>query len=195
MPIWEKLILGNTYPVTTKNHPSSIWKEWCTWHQHFVHWGIILFWDIHDKVSEIIKCAGLLEQIIETTRLAGVPLAGENALQRYDRYAFDRIAESAFCQNAHNLDQLTFLRMGDLMYASCLHRLYYLFILLKTMIYVFLYKSSVIKFHSLSEHRKLCFDKDSTPHSNPHLVQQHLMLQPNQFRKKGSVPVHQCQRA
>ncbi len=30
----------------------------------------------------------------------GVPVAGENALQRYDRYAFDRIAESAFGQNA-----------------------------------------------------------------------------------------------
>lgn len=27
-------------------------------------------------------------------------MAGENALQRYDRYAFDRIAESAFGQNA-----------------------------------------------------------------------------------------------
>ena len=43
---------------------------------------------------------GLLEQIIESSREAGVPLAGENALQRYDRYAFDRIAESAFGQNA-----------------------------------------------------------------------------------------------
>jgi len=30
----------------------------------------------------------------------GVPVAGENALQRYDRYAFDRIAESAFGQSA-----------------------------------------------------------------------------------------------
>lgn len=64
--------------------------------------------------------SGLLEQIIESSREAGVPLAGENALQRYDRYAFDRIAESAFGQNARAgyLDQLTFLRMGDLMWAS-----------------------------------------------------------------------------
>lgn len=47
-----------------------------------------------------------------------MPLAGENALQRYDRYAFDRIAESAFGQNARagHLVQLTFLRMGDLMF-------------------------------------------------------------------------------
>ena len=48
---------------------------------------------------------------------AGVPLSGENALQRYDHYAFDRIAESAFGRNARagHLEQLTFLRMGDLM--------------------------------------------------------------------------------
>jgi beta-amylase len=47
-----------------------------------------------------------------------VPLAGENALQRYDGYAFDRIEESAFGRNARagRLEQLTFLRMGDLMF-------------------------------------------------------------------------------
>ena len=48
----------------------------------------------------------------------GVQLAGENALQRYDAWAFDRIAESALGLNAREgrLEQLTFLRMGDLMF-------------------------------------------------------------------------------
>ncbi|KAK9805935.1 hypothetical protein WJX73_006454 [Symbiochloris irregularis] len=61
---------------------------------------------------------GLLEQVVNAAAAANVPLAGENALQRYDRYAFDRIAESAFGQNARagHLQQLTFLRMGDLMF-------------------------------------------------------------------------------
>lgn len=61
--------------------------------------------------------AGLLEQIIQASLEADVPLAGENALQRYDDSAFDRITESAFGQNARagHLEQLTFLRMGDLM--------------------------------------------------------------------------------
>ncbi|CAL5229063.1 g12313 [Coccomyxa viridis] len=61
---------------------------------------------------------GLLQQVIEAATAAGVPLSGENALQRYDQYAFDRIAESAFGLNARagRLEQLTFLRMGDLMF-------------------------------------------------------------------------------
>ena len=42
--------------------------------------------------------AGLLEQVVRASAKHSVPLAGENALQRYDRYAFDRIAESAFGQ-------------------------------------------------------------------------------------------------
>ena len=69
--------------------------------------------------------------MIETAAAAGVPLAGENALQRYDQYAFDRIAESALGLNARagRLEQLTFLRMGDLMFdnwdafSTFLHRL------------------------------------------------------------------------
>lgn len=36
---------------------------------------------------------GLLEQVIASASAAGVPLSGENALQRYDHFAFDRIAE------------------------------------------------------------------------------------------------------
>lgn len=41
----------------------------------------------------------------------GVPLAGENALQRYDD-----AAASALVERAASLSQLTFLRMGDLMF-------------------------------------------------------------------------------
>jgi len=40
-----------------------------------------------------------------------VPLAGENALQRYDD-----AAASALVERAASLSQLTFLRMGDLMF-------------------------------------------------------------------------------
>lgn len=60
----------------------------------------------------------LLQQVIECAKRHGVPLAGENALQRYDSWAFDRIAESALGLNARagRLEQLTFLRMGDLMF-------------------------------------------------------------------------------
>lgn len=63
-------------------------------------------------------CAGLLEQVITASTAAGIPLSGENALQRYDQQAFDRIAESAVGQSARQgrLQQLTFLRMGDLMF-------------------------------------------------------------------------------
>ena len=61
---------------------------------------------------------GLLQQVLECAEEYGVPLAGENALQRYDEHAFDRIAESAFGRTARSgrLEQLTFLRMGDLMF-------------------------------------------------------------------------------
>ncbi len=57
-------------------------------------------------------------QVIEAAEKYGVPLSGENALQRYDDYAFERIAESAFGRNARagRLTQVTFLRMGDLMF-------------------------------------------------------------------------------
>lgn len=57
-------------------------------------------------------------QVLDCAEQHGVPLAGENALQRYDDYAFDRIAESAFGRNARagRLEQVTFLRMGDLMF-------------------------------------------------------------------------------
>lgn len=69
-----------------------------------------------------MSCAGLLQQVVETAAAAGVPLSGENALQRYDHFAFDRIAESAFGHQARAgcLESLTFLRMGEpsLLHAS-----------------------------------------------------------------------------
>ena len=60
---------------------------------------------------------GLLHQVLATAARLGVPVSGENALQRYDQHAFDRIAESAFGQSvmAGRLERLTFLRMGDMM--------------------------------------------------------------------------------
>lgn len=78
-------------------------------------------WSPHlHKMSNtlVVYFAGLLQQIIESCIAKGVQLAGENALQRYDHYAFDRIAESAVGRNARagRLEQLTFLRMGDLMF-------------------------------------------------------------------------------
>ncbi|DBA81838.1 TPA: hypothetical protein ACH3X1_007557 [Trebouxia sp. C0004] len=61
---------------------------------------------------------GLLQQVTSASMAAGIPLSGENALQRYDQQAFDRIAESAVGRSARagRLQQLTFLRMGDLMF-------------------------------------------------------------------------------
>jgi beta-amylase len=57
-------------------------------------------------------------QVFEAAEKSGVPMSGENALQRYDEFAFDRIAESALGQSARagRLTQVTFLRMGDLMF-------------------------------------------------------------------------------
>lgn len=61
---------------------------------------------------------GLLAQVIETCQKHNVRLAGENALQRYDTYAFGRILENAFGKNRKSgaLDQITFLRMADSMF-------------------------------------------------------------------------------
>lgn len=67
----------------------------------------------------------LLDQVVAAASIAGtsssngpspsprrgVPLAGENALQRYDD-----AAASALVERAASLSQLTFLRMGDLMF-------------------------------------------------------------------------------
>lgn len=60
---------------------------------------------------------GLLGQVLSTAARTGVPMSGENALQRYDQWAFDKICDSAFGQSvmAGRLEKLTFLRMGDMM--------------------------------------------------------------------------------
>ena len=73
---------------------------------------------LRQLTSSFLHLAGLLQQVIQAASDVCVPLSGENALQRYDSYAFDRIAESAFGLNARagRLEQLTFLRMGDLMF-------------------------------------------------------------------------------
>lgn len=60
---------------------------------------------------------GLLNQVLAAAGQFNVSVAGENALQRYDGNAFDKIAESTFGQSAMagRMDRLTFLRMGDMM--------------------------------------------------------------------------------
>jgi beta-amylase len=60
---------------------------------------------------------GLLNQVLAAASQYNVSVAGENALQRYDGNAFDKIAESTFGQSAMagRMDRLTFLRMGDMM--------------------------------------------------------------------------------
>lgn len=60
---------------------------------------------------------GLLNQVLTTAAKAKVPTSGENALQRYDHHAFDKIVESAFGQSlmSGRLERVTFLRMGDMM--------------------------------------------------------------------------------
>lgn len=76
--------------------------------------------EMRDCEHPIGRCSpqGLLNQVISTALELNVPVAGENALQRYDRHAFDRIIESAFGQSAMmgRLEKVTFLRMGDMMY-------------------------------------------------------------------------------
>lgn len=47
---------------------------------------------------------------------ADVPLTGENALQRYDHTGLRRIRESALADRCGGIHQLTFLRMGNLMF-------------------------------------------------------------------------------
>lgn len=38
-------------------------------------------------------------QVLSTAARVGVPMSGENALQRYDQWAFDKICDSAFGQS------------------------------------------------------------------------------------------------
>jgi beta-amylase len=59
-----------------------------------------------------------LAQVIDAAEQVGVPLSGENALPRYDDYAFDQIAESVFgrTKRPSRLTKITFLRMGNQMF-------------------------------------------------------------------------------
>lgn len=72
---------------------------------------------------EYAKCSpqGLLAQLQEDALAVGIPLAGENALQRYDKFALERIehasyGEETLIENCPQLKRLTFLRMGQSMF-------------------------------------------------------------------------------
>mmetsp|Transcript_7007 Transcript_7007/g.17898 ORF Transcript_7007/g.17898 Transcript_7007/m.17898 type:complete len:585 (-) Transcript_7007:109-1863(-) len=75
---------------------------------------------------EYAKCSpeGLLGQMQEEALKCSVPLSGENALQRYDKFAFDQIEHVSYGKGeetdstSHHpqLKQLTFLRMGQSMF-------------------------------------------------------------------------------
>jgi len=72
---------------------------------------------------EYAKCSpqGLLAQLQEDAFEFGIPLSGENALQRYDKFALDQIehasyGEEAIDSNCPQLKRLTFLRMGQSMF-------------------------------------------------------------------------------
>lgn len=45
------------------------------------------------------SCWSLCLQVLSTAARVGVPMSGENALQRYDQLAFDKICDSAFGQS------------------------------------------------------------------------------------------------
>lgn len=76
---------------------------------------------------EYAKCSpqGLLAQLQEDAVAYGIPLSGENALQRYDKFALDQIEQAYYGQvskgqvtveNCPQLKRLTFLRMGQSMF-------------------------------------------------------------------------------
>merc|ERR1711977_184824 len=71
---------------------------------------------------EYAKCSpqGLLAQLQEDAVAFGIPLSGENALQRYDKFALDQIEHASYgeetIENCPQLKRLTFLRMGQSMF-------------------------------------------------------------------------------
>jgi beta-amylase len=73
--------------------------------------------DCEHPAEGLCSPEGLLNQVLAAASAADVPISGENALQRYDQGALDKIAESALGQSvmAGRLERLTFLRLGDLM--------------------------------------------------------------------------------
>merc|ERR1711937_696553 len=72
------------------------------------------------------KCSpqGLLAQLQDDAVAFGIPIHGENALQRYDKLALDQIEQSYYgeskgqvtVENCPQLKRLTFLRMGQSMF-------------------------------------------------------------------------------
>eukprot|EP00850_Spirogloea_muscicola_P014989 SM000111S18812 [mRNA] locus=s111:412288:415503:+ [translate_table: standard] len=60
---------------------------------------------------------GLLWQMRCTAQRANIPLSGENALQRYDEAAFDRVLHNTYSFPAP-LQTFTFLRMGEALFAQ-----------------------------------------------------------------------------
>ncbi|QDZ21837.1 beta-amylase [Chloropicon primus] len=68
------------------------------------------------------KCSpqGLLAQLQEEALEVGIPLSGENALQRYDKFALDQIEHASYGEETKEscpqLKRLTFLRMGPSMF-------------------------------------------------------------------------------
>ncbi len=78
---------------------------------------------------EYAKCSpqGLLAQLQEDAAAFGIPLSGENALQRYDKFALDQIEHASYGEETlesgssstcpqPQLTRLTFLRMGQSMF-------------------------------------------------------------------------------
>jgi len=75
---------------------------------------------------EYAKCSpqGLLAQLQDDAVAFGIPLSGENALQRYDKLALDQIEQSYYgeskgavnVENCPQMKRLTFLRMGQSMF-------------------------------------------------------------------------------
>eukprot|EP00850_Spirogloea_muscicola_P022803 SM000312S11996 [mRNA] locus=s312:30665:33875:- [translate_table: standard] len=76
--------------------------------------------EMHDSEHpEHCYCSpqGLLWQMRCTAQRANIPLSGENALQRYDEAAFERILHNTYSFPAP-LRTFTFLRMGEALFAQ-----------------------------------------------------------------------------
>ncbi|CAL0331728.1 unnamed protein product [Lupinus luteus] len=55
---------------------------------------------------------GLVQQVKKATKKAGVELAGENALERYDASAYAQVLSTSRCDSGHGLSAFTYLRMN-----------------------------------------------------------------------------------
>ena len=70
-----------------------------------------------------LSCLALifLLQVLSTAARVGVPMSGENALQRYDQCAFDKICDSAFGQSvmAGRLEVRACVCVEDCLHVNC----------------------------------------------------------------------------